>query len=126
MTMKTLKFNDLQKAFIIKQVDEGAWKLLPQTISGPRPLCMNNGQRVAKFASLNCCGHVFLKGSCARCQVQLHRRKGGLNLGSGLRSDRLSEDDQGGQWQRVRIARHGPLGLSARRHARLLSAMKAH
>ena len=28
-----------------------------------------------------------------------------------MRQDRLSEDDHGRQWQRVHLARHGPVGL---------------
>ena len=56
-----------------------------------------------------------------RSPVQLSRRGRGRGSGSGMQGDRLSENDQGGQWQRVHLPRHGSVGLPARCDPGLLS-----
>ena len=50
------------------------------------------------------------------------RRRCSRDRGSCLPKHRLSEDDTGRLGVRVHLARHGFVGLSARRHARLFTA----
>ena len=61
-----------------------------------------------------------------RSAVQLPWRGRGHYTGTGMPEDRLSEDDQGGQWQRVYLSGHGSVGLPARCDPRLLPPWQAH
>lgn len=65
-------------------------------------------------------GYVLPAIAGDRSPVQLSRRGRGRHAGSCLSEDRLSHDDQGGQWQRVYLSRRGSVALPARCHIGLL------
>lgn len=60
-----------------------------------------------------------------RCAVQLPRRGRRGHARSDLPESGLSQDDQARQWQRVRLAGHGFMGLSEGCDAGLLAAWQA-